>query len=420
MRKYLGLGVSLVASAALIAACGSGSGSSDTEPTAETQETTGGGAEGTELVVWSDAERAEAIENAAAQFEEDTGATVTVVQKNFEDLRADFLAQVPTGEGPDLTVGAHDWLGEFVESGVVNTVDLGDRTGDFEQVTLDAFTYDGQLYALPYAQEAVALIQNTELVGEEAPGTWDELITMAEDAGFEDRPFVLYTNGTEGDQYTSYAFQTSFGAPIFEQAEDGSYTTEVGLGGEGGQAYAQWLYDNGSAGTGIFTDTIDYDIGNELFSTGESPFIVQGPWTIPTYTDAGIDVAVGPIPSAGGETAAPFVGVQGFFLSAQSANALLANEFLTNYMASDEAQRALYDADPRIPALTTVAESVADDPVMAGFLSSAQNGVPMPNIPEMGAVWDFWNPVQIALINGEDPESVWPEMVSSIESAIAE
>lgn len=75
------------------------------------------------------------------------------MQKNFEDLRADFLAQVPTGEGPDITVGAHDWLGELVESGVVDTIDLGDRAADFEQVTLDAFTYDGQLYALPYAQE---------------------------------------------------------------------------------------------------------------------------------------------------------------------------------------------------------------------------------------------------------------------------
>ncbi|WP_159619723.1 sugar ABC transporter substrate-binding protein [Ruania rhizosphaerae] len=417
MRKQFGLGVSLAASVALLAACGGGS---DPAETATTAETTGGGADGAELVVWSDAERAEAIESAAGQFEEDTGATVTVVQKNFEDLRADFLAQVPTGEGPDITVGAHDWLGEFVESGVVDTVDLGDRAGAFEQVTLDAFTYEGQLYAMPYAQESVALIQNTELVGEEAPATWDEMIQMATDAGFEERPFILYTNGPEGDMYTSYAFQTSFGAPVFTQDDAGSYTSEIGLGGENGLAYAQWLYDNGSAGTGYFTDTIDYDIGNELFATGESPFIVQGPWVIPTYTDAGIDVAVGPIPAAGGETASPFVGVQGFYLSAQSANALLATEFLTGYMASDDAQQALYEADPRIPALTAVAESAADDPIMAGFLASAQNGVPMPNIPEMGAVWEFWNPVQIALINGEDPDTVWPEMVSNIEGAIAE
>ncbi|HLS64438.1 MAG TPA: maltose ABC transporter substrate-binding protein, partial [Ruania sp.] len=95
MRKHLGLGVSLLASVALVAACGGGSGSDETtEPTAQVSEDAGGAAAGAELVVWSDAERAEAIENAATQFEEDTGATVTVVQKNFEDLRADFLAQV--------------------------------------------------------------------------------------------------------------------------------------------------------------------------------------------------------------------------------------------------------------------------------------------------------------------------------------
>src|SRR5690625_1755759 len=99
MRNYLGLGVSLFASVALVAACGGGSGSDETtEPTAQVSEDGGGAAAGAELVVWSDAERAEAIENAATQFEEDTGATVTVVQKNFEDLRADFLAQVRSEE----------------------------------------------------------------------------------------------------------------------------------------------------------------------------------------------------------------------------------------------------------------------------------------------------------------------------------
>jgi len=423
MRPRLTLATAAIASLALITACSSSNDTDEPAPTdpspgeTTTQEETPGASDA-ELVIWSDAERNEAIQNAAATFEADTGAKVTVVQKNFEDLRADFLAQVPTGEGPDITVGAHDWLGEFVESGVVDTIDIGDRAADFEQVTLDALTYDGQLYALPYAQESVALIQNTDLVGDKFPSTWDELISMATEAGFEDRPFILYTNGSEGDMYTAYAFQTSFGAPVFVQDDSGSYTTEVGLGGENGLAYAQWLYDNGKAGTGYFTDTIDYDIGNELFAESKSPFIVQGPWTIPTYEDAGVNVAVGPIPSAGDETAAPFVGVQGFYLSSQSDNALLANEFLANYMSTDEAQQALYEADPRIPALTSVADSVSEDPIIAGFLASSQNGVPMPNIPEMGAVWDFWNPVQIALINGEKPDDVWPTMVKNIESAI--
>src|SRR5690606_23254339 len=112
------------------------------------------------------------------------------------------------------------------------------------------------------------------------------------------------------------------------------------------------------------------DINNELFNSGAAPYTIQGPWAISAYPD--VEVAVNPIPSAGGETAAPFVGVQGFYLSSQSENALLAQEFLVNYLATEDAQRALYEADPRIPAFTSLAEEVASDPIIAGFLASSQ------------------------------------------------
>ncbi len=411
-----------MATAALLVGC-----SSDPEPAttpdapaATESEAPAIDGSGAELVVWTDAEREGALTEAAKQFEEDTGATVTLVQKNFEDLRNDFVAQVPTGEGPDITVGAHDWLGALVTAGVVDTIDIGDKAADFEQVALDAMTYDGQLYGLPYSTEAIALIQNADLVGETPPTTWDEMIEMANDAGFEDRPFILFTNGTAGDGYSSYPLQTSFGAPVFVQDETGSYTTEVGMGGEAGEAYAQFLYDNGAAGKGIFSDTIDYDTSTELFSTGQSPFLMQGPWMpfLGEDADSDLNVVVSPMVTAGGEVAAPFVGVQGFYLSAQSENTLLANEFLTNYMATEEAQRTLYAADPRVPALTELAAEVSSDPVTAGFVASAANGVPMPSIPEMGDVWDLWNAAQIQIITGADPTSTWNNMVAELEARI--
>lgn len=375
-------------------------------------------ATGTELVIWTDAEREDALASAAEKFEADTGATVTLVQKNFEDLRNDFIAQVPTGEGPDITVGAHDWLGALVTAGVVDTIDLGDKAADFQQVALDAMTYDGQLYGLPYSTEAIALIQNVDLVGDVAPTTWDEMIAMSTEAGFAERPFILFTNGAAGDGYSAYPLQTSFGAPVFVQDESGSYTAEVGMGGANGEAFAQFLYDNGAAGTGIFTDTIDYDTSNELFSTGQSPFILQGPW-MPFFDAGDMNLMVSAMPTAGGETAAPFVGVQGFYLSAQSENALLAQEFLVNYMATEDAQRALYEADPRLPALSALADEVSADPITAGFVESASNGVPMPSIPEMGSVWDLWNAAEIQIITGADPVSTWNTMVEELEASLA-
>lgn len=406
MRKHIGVGALALTAAIVLAGCSAGTAENDKSDEA------GGGAE---LVIWTDAEREAAITEAAKAFEDETGAKVTLVQKNFEDLRNDFIAQVPTGEGPDITVGAHDWLGALVAAGVVDTIDLGDKAGEFEQVALDAMTYDGQLYALPYSLETIALVQNVDLVGAEAPATWDDMIAKGLAAGTE-RPVVINTGGETGDGYTMYGLQTSFGAPVFVQDDTGSYTTEVGMGGANGEAFAQWLGANGKNGTGYISTTVDYDINNELFASGKAPYTIQGPWAISAFD--GVNVAVNPIPSAGGQPAAPFVGVQGFYLSSKSKNALLAQEFLTNYLGTGDAQRALYEADPRIPAWTSLAEEVSSDPITAGFIASAKNGVPMPSIPEMGSVWDLWNAAQAQIINGADPVSTWNTMVADLEKSL--
>ncbi|MFJ4038141.1 extracellular solute-binding protein [Microbacterium sp. NPDC090007] len=403
-RALLGSAAILAVSALALTGCSGGGSGDDTAQ----------GGDGPEIVVWTDAEREQAIGDAAKAFEEETGATVRLVQKNFEDLRNDFIAQVPTGEGPDITVGAHDWLGALVAAGVVDTIDLGDTASNFEPVALEAMTYDGQLYALPYSLETVALVQNTALVGTEAPPTWDDMIQRGLASGAE-RPFVINTAGETGDGYTMYGLQTSFGAPVFVQDASGSYTSEVGMGGAAGESFAKWLSTNGQAG--YLSTTIDYDINNELFASGKAPYTVQGPWAISSFE--GIDVAVNPIPSAGGETAAPFVGVQGFYLSAQSKNALLATEFLVNYLGTEDAQRALYEADPRIPAYTSLGQEVASDPIIAGFLASAQNGVPMPSIPEMGSVWDLWNAAEAQIISGAEPVSTWNQMITDLQSTLA-
>ena len=407
MRKQIALGALALTAAVVLAGCAGGGSSDDSDDAADSS---------AELVVWTDEERQTAVKDAAKAFEEETGATVKIVKKNFEDLRNDFIAQVPTGEGPDITVGAHDWLGALVAAGVVDTIDLGDKASEFEPVALEAMTYDGQLYALPYSLETIALVQNVDLVGAEAPATWDEMIQKGLASGAE-RPFVINTAGETGDGYTMYGFQTSFGAPVFVQDASGSYTTEVGMGGAAGEAFATWLGANGTSGTGYISTTVDYDINNELFNTGKAPYTIQGPWAISAYTDVK-NIAVNPIPSAGGETAAPFVGVQGFYLSSQSKNALLAQEFLVNYLGTEEAQRALYEADPRIPAWSTLATEVSSDPIIAGFLASAQNGVPMPSIPEMGSVWDLWNAAQSQIISGADPVSTWNTMVADVQTAV--
>ena len=43
----------------------------------------------------------------------------------------------------------------------------------------------------------------------------------------------------------------------------------------------------------------------------------------------------------------------------------------------------------------------------------------MPNIPQMGKVWQFWGVTEAAIITGAgDPAVLWQKMTADIQSAI--
>lgn len=412
--------VAAAASVALIlSACGgqaeeTPSPEAPAETTEEAEETESEApAAGGSLKIWTDENRQAAVQQAVDAFSAATGTEVTVEVKNFDDIRADFIAQVPTGEGPDITVGAHDWLGEFITNGVVAPVELGDRAGEFNENAVNAFNWEGQVYGLPYGIESIALIRNTDLAPD-APTTYEDMVAAGEAAGTE-FPFVLQM-GEEGDPYHMYPFQNSFGAPVFEQAADGSYTSTLGMGGENGHAFAEWLQAEGAAGN--LDTAVSGDIAKQQFIDGNAPFIISGPWLIQDLGD--LNVAVSEIPSAGGEPAAPFSGVHGFYVSAQSQNALVANDFLLNYIGTEEIQTMLYELGNRIPALTASAEAITGDPVAEGFAAAAETAQPMPSIPAMGEVWAFWGVTQAQIVDGADPVPAWDKMVADIEAAIGE
>lgn len=370
-----------------------------------------------ELTVWVDAERAGDLADATVEFEQDTGIAVELVQQDFGDLQEQFVSQVPTGEGPDITVGAHDWLGGFVTNGVVAPVELGDGAGDFEDVAVEAWTYDGQVYGVPYSIENIALLRNTELAPE-APQSYDEMIEMGEASGAQ-YPFVVGLDPQESDPYHLYPFQMSYDAAVFGTTEDGDYDSEdLQLGSPGGEEFANWLAEQGEAG--VLNTNIDGDLALENFTSGDSAFFLTGPWNVPAALENGIELAVDPVPSAGDSPAQPFAGVQGFYLSAQSENVVAATNFLTDYIGSAEVQTAIYETGGRAPALTESFEAaMEDDEIVAGFGEVGAEAVPMPSIPEMGAVWEFWGSTQAAIINGDgDPAELWEQMVEDIAGAI--
>ncbi len=370
------------------------------------------------LTVWVDADRARALEDVAKTFEKEKGVKVNLVVKDYGKIRDEFTAQVPTGKGPDITIGGHDWIGAFVKDGIVAPVELGDKAGDFEKVAVEAVTYDGKTYGLPYAIENIAVLRNTALA-DSTPGTFDEMIATGKAAGTE-YPFVVGLDPQASDPYHLYPFQTSFGNSVFARNADGSYdASQLTIGDDAGQQFAGWLTAQGDTGTKVLNLNLSGDLAKEAFNAGKSPYFLSGPWNVADAQSAGIDVSVDAIPSAGGSVAQPFAGVQAFFLSAKSKNALIANEFLVNYIATADVQTALFEAGGRPPALTESFEAAQSDPIVAGFAKVGANAVPMPSIPQMGSVWDDWGKTEAALIKGvADPAADWAAMGETINGKL--
>jgi len=366
--------------------------------------------------MWVDETRIDVMKPVVEEFQKETGVKVDLVQKVSGDIRTDFVSQVPTGEGPDVIIGAHDWTGEFVNNGVIAPVELGDKADGFSPAALQAFAYDNQQYGTPYAIENIALVRNNKILKDTPATTFDDLVTQAQGAGTE-FSVVIQQGPDTGDAYHLYPLQTSFGAPIFTQTEDGSYPPDLGLGGPAGDAFAAYLQKLGQEK--VLDPAIDGDKAKQAFLDGKAPYIITGPWNTTAFTEAGMDISVLPVPSAGGQPAQPFVGVQGAFISSKSKNAVLANEFVVNYLTTEKVQSQLYDLGGRLPALKAAADKV-DDPILKGFNDAGSTGAPMPSIPEMGSVWSFWGTTEVQIIGGQatDAPAAWNTMTANIQGAI--
>jgi maltose-binding protein MalE len=122
---------------------------------------------------------------------------------------------------------------------------------------------------------------------------------------------------------------------------------------------------------------------------------IVGPWFLPNLKDSGVPYAVAPMPAAE-QPGAPFLGVQGFMVNAFSKQPLLAQTFLQQYVATEDLMYKLYEKGGR-PTANKAANARIEDKDLAAYAEAGAAGQPMPNIPEMSAVWTSWGNAKIMI-----------------------
>jgi maltose-binding protein MalE len=327
-----------------------------------------------------------------------------------QDIRTPMITAAPAGEGPDIFIGVHDWLGALVESGLVAPIDLGAKADEFVPMSLEAFTYtDGQLYGVPYATENLGFFYNTDLV-QTPPTTWAEVLEIGEALKAEGK--VQYAFAMAGGGYENLPVLTAFGGYIFGRDENGAWNpNDVGLDSPGMIAGAAYLAD--AVAAGLVPATADYETAHSLFETGQAPFLMAGPWALDRIRASGVPYKVTTFPDNG----APFSGVQGFLVNAFSENVLLAQTFLTEYVATQDFMQQIYETGLRPSAFKSVLAGTTDPDLLA--MGQIDNAIPMPNIPEMGSVWTAWNNgIALAAAGTQTPEAAMTDAANQVRALI--
>ena len=190
------------------------------------------------------------------------------------------------------------------------------------------------------------------------------------------------------------------------------------MNSEGTLAAFEWLdgmYKDGLLDAGA---NIDGGLLLSAFQNGEAAMVISGPWALGGFREAGVPYAIAPIPAAE-QPGAPFLGVRGFMVNPFNDNQLLAQTFLQQIVANEETLKQIYDNDPRPSAFLPLGE-LLDDPDLVAFMEAGVAGDPMPNIPEMNAVWQAWGDAMELVSNQtQSPQEALDNAQSQVESAIA-
>jgi arabinogalactan oligomer / maltooligosaccharide transport system substrate-binding protein len=364
------------------------------------------------LKIWADDTRTPILQAFADDFLAKYNVELVVEDLGrVQDIRTPMITAAPAGEGPDIFIGVHDWLGALVESGLVAPIDLGTKADEFVPLSLQAFTYtDGKLYGVPYATENLGFFYNTDLVPE-PPTTWEQVLEIGRTLQAEGK--VQYAFAMAGGGYENLPVLTAFGGYIFGLNADGSWNPDdVGLDSPGMIAGVKYLAD--AAAEGLIPTTADYETAHSLFETGQAAFLMAGPWALDRIRASGVPYAVTTFPDNG----APFLGVQGFMVNAFSENVLLAQTFLTEYVATYDFMQQIYETGLRPSAFKTVLADMAD-PDLVAMGEAGANAIPMPNIPEMGSVWSAWNNgIALATAGTQTPEASMTDAANQVRALI--
>ncbi|QRF22570.1 maltose ABC transporter substrate-binding protein [Alicyclobacillus sp. TC] len=401
----------LVVMGGLVAGCGSPS-SNSTNSSGST--TSGSLPKGQTITVWSWAggPQLQDVKKIADAWAKKHGDTVKVVDESHNANGFQFYATAArSGKGPDIVFGMpHDNNGTFAEEGLMAPVPSGDiNTSNYAQSVVDAVTVNGTIYSVPVSVQTTALFYNTSKI-KTPPTNWTQFVSDANKYGFAYAQHNLYFN---------YAFVGGLGGYVFKDNNGTLNPNDIGLDNAGAIKAYQLMYDMDHKYHWM-QPSLTGTIALSQFTSGKTAMYISGPWDVPNIQKAKIPFSIAPLPTlSNGHPMTPFLGVITAFVSSKSPNQP-ADWSLVKALTNSTAQMDYFNDSQQIPALTSLQQSstIQSSPMFKAFADEIPNAVPMPNIPQMQAVWNAMSILKNIISGQVSPAQGGKDFVANIQKGI--
>jgi len=389
-----------------------------------------GGRGENELVIWTQARPVgrEILRELLDEFERDYNAqlaqegyfsggkdsvSVTQLYYETEELRSNYQISALGGSGPDIIFGPADAVGPFHVMGVLKPLEELFSEEYLRQFREEALIrLSGHLYLIgDRVGNHLALVYNKDILPE-PPETTDELIALADSLTVDRDGDGLYDQYTLVfnfiEPYFFVPFLGGFGGWVMNDQAEPTLNTEAAI-----NAYRFILTLREK---NVIPREADYDIANTIFKTGDAAMIINGPWSWGAYYDSDFEVGLTRIPrvSETGQWSTPMYSALGYSVNPNVEGDRLKHvKALLKKALAPESQLRFTNRMNTIPSHTEAlkAEILSENPIVRASRYQLEVARPMPEVPEMRAIWDAMRPAWQSILNGSlTPEEAAEQM----------
>lgn len=360
------------------------------------------------LLVWeSDQSGIQALTKVAKEFESRYDCEIELAHYYAVQQYEKVIELNSKNErSPDVFILTSDKLGMAIHENAVSPLEFMNEDHElYLKATADAFKLDKTYYASPRSVETLVVYYNKDVV--EYPfETFNEYIDYSKKHAGTGKYGLL---AKFDNFYFSYGILSGYGAYIFGINADGSYNRDdVGLN-----------FNNASDGLSMISDFAKnympkamstdegWELMDELFIKGKAAAVINGPWSLQKYAQAGVNYGIAPLPLlSNGKSPRPFFGCKGYVVNEKSENKTLAKKFI-KFINEERNAVKRYEVTAELPPLKTVLSDplILNDDFATGIAIQSEKADPMPSIKEMGHVWQPINDALYQAILSKNPDT---------------